>query len=126
MNHSLLSAFARWATRLVPLAVALAFLGMASGAWAQNIAHVEEDWELVLGQPDQNVCGPQIVMTMSPNNDIKDVYFTHEINHRSAPYWTPGGLSIHQWSGEWRMQSYDRVDRTVMITNNETVTWTQV
>jgi len=100
-------------------------LGMVNIAAAQNITQVEEDWELVLGQPDQNVCGPQVLTTMSPFNDINDTYFTLEINHRSAPYWTAGGLSIHQWSGEWRIQSYDRADRSVMNTEGETVTWTQ-
>src|SRR5262245_51609068 len=63
---------------------------------------------------------------MSPTSDIAGVHFTQEINHRSAPYWTPGGLTIHGWNGESREQSYDRADRTVMSTSNETVTWTQI
>jgi hypothetical protein len=62
---------------------------------------------------------------MSPFANINDTYFTLEINHRSAPYWTPGGISMHHWSGQWRMSSYDRADRTVMSTDNEVVTWTQ-
>jgi hypothetical protein len=62
---------------------------------------------------------------MSPFSNINSTYFTFEINHRSAPYWTAGGLSMHQWNGEQRVQSYDRTDRTVMDTENEVVTWTQ-
>lgn len=115
----------RW-TRLVLLLAAAALFGTTSVAAAQNVVTVEEDWELVLGQPDYNVCGPQVVTTMSPFNNINDTFFTLEINHRSAPYWTAGGLSIHQWSGEWRMQSYDRADRSVMDNDSEVVTWTQM
>jgi hypothetical protein len=116
----------RWTTRLVLLAASLVLFNTTQAATAQSVVSVEEDWELVLGEPDQNVCGPQVVTTMSPFNNINDTFFTLEINHRSAPYWTAGGLSIHQWSGEWRIQSYDRADRSVMDTDNETVTWTQM
>ena len=63
---------------------------------------------------------------MSPFTDINDTFFTFEVNHRSVPYWIPGGLNLHQWSGEWRVQSLERPDHSVMQTANETVTWTQV
>jgi hypothetical protein len=115
----------RWTARLVLVAVAITLLSPTRAAVAQSVVMVEEDWELVLGEPDPLICGPQIVTTMSPFGDINDTYFTLEINHRSMPYWTPGGLTIHQWSGEWRMQSFDRADRTVMDSAGETVTWTQ-
>jgi hypothetical protein len=118
-HHALRSALL-WAGCLAALPL------LSAVATAQNIVHVEEDWELVLGQPDPNTVGPQVATTMSPLGDINSTFFTFEINHRSAPYWTPGGLTIHQWSGDWRVQSYDRTDRTVMDTSNETVTWTQV
>jgi hypothetical protein len=125
MNHNSLVRVPRWVTHLVPLALVVAMLSMVCAASAQNIVRVEEDWELVVGQPDANVCGPQIATTMSPFNDINSTYFTSEINHRSAPYWTAGGLTIHQWNGEQRIQSFDRADRAVMNTASEVVTWTQ-
>jgi hypothetical protein len=62
---------------------------------------------------------------MSPLPDIDQTYFTLEINHRSEPYWTPGGITLHQWFGEARLQSMDRPDRSVMSTAEEVVRWTQ-
>ena len=109
-----------WVASLVVLG--LLPLGAARG---QDIVRVEEDWELVVGDPDVNSCGPQVVTTMSPGWDISGTYFTMEINHRSAPYWQPGGISIHRWNGEWRMASFDRSDRTIMNTDGEVVSWTQ-
>jgi hypothetical protein len=79
-----------------------------------------------VGEPDPNSTGPQVLTTMSPGPDLSGTYFTLEINHRSAPTWSPGGISIHRWSGEARYASYDRADRTTMQTSNEVVTWTQV
>jgi len=108
------------------LFVAALFLLPGGLALAQEVVKVEEDWEMVLGEPDVNSVGPQVAVTMSPLGDIASTFFTLEINHRSAPYWTPGGLTIHQWDGESRVQSLDRSDRTVMNTSGETVTWTQV
>jgi hypothetical protein len=106
----------------------VAFVGLlwaASSAPAHDVVRVEEDWELVIGEPDANSAGPQIACTMSPFANINDTHFTLEINHRSVPWWSPGGISIHQWTGEWRQQSFDRADRSVMQTNDEVVRWTQ-
>src|SRR5207247_888610 len=80
--------------RLLGLVAAVALAAGAAHAVAQDIVHVEEDWEMVLGSPDAATCGPQVVLTMSPLSDISDTFFTMEINHRSAPYWTPGGITI--------------------------------
>jgi len=112
--------------RVLGLVAAVMVAAGAAHAVAQDIVHVEKDWELVLGTPDASVCGPQVAITMSPYSDISSTFFTMEINHRSAPYWTPGGITIHQWNGEQRVQSLDRADRTIMTTDSETVTWTQV
>ena len=98
--------------------------GVAS-AEPNDIVRVEEDWELVVGEPDPNSCGPQVACAMSPFANISDTYFTTEINHRSMPWWAPGGISLHQWSGEWRVRSFDRADRSTMNTNDEVVRWTQ-
>jgi len=122
LRRALVWSFGRFIFGLV---AAVALAAGAAHAVAQDIVQVEEDWELVLGGPDPNSCGPQVACTMSPLNNISDTYFTIEVNHRSAPYWTPGGITLHQWLGEGRVQSLDRQDRSIMSTDNETVTWTQ-
>jgi hypothetical protein len=120
--RSTLSCSGRFALPLL----AVLFVCHAAALVAHDVVRVEEDWELVLGEPDSNSAGPQVACTMSPFSNLSDTYFTIEINHRSVPYWSPGGISIHHWCGEWRMDSFDRADRTIMQTNNETVRWTQL
>src|SRR5687767_2028326 len=90
----------------------LALCLIAGVSPAQDLVRVEEDWELVIAEPDANSAGPQIACTMSPFSDINSTHFTFEVNHRSVPYWSPGGLTLHQWSGEWRQQTMDRPDRS--------------
>ena len=125
MNHSQCCAGREFVLRAISVVALLALLSSTGAAFGQNVIRVEEDWELQIGEPDANSTGPQVLTTMSPNADLSGTYFTFEINHRSAPTWSPGGISIHRWVGEARYASYDRVDRTTMQTSNEVVTWTQ-
>ena len=51
--------------------------------------------------------------------NIAGPHFTPEINHRSMPWWCPGGISIQHWTGESRQQSFDRADRAIMQTQED-------
>ncbi len=126
MNARLRSVISWRVPRLALVLVFTSWIAAASAARADDLVRVEEDWELVIGEPDSNSAGPQIACTMSPYGDINNTYFTLEINHQSVPYWQPGGLTIHQWSGEWLVQSMNRQDRSVMQSPDETVRWTQL
>lgn len=126
MKRTLFSAAPAW-SQLAPALAALALFGLCADAWAQtgNKVKVEEEWELVLTEPDSATVAPQVTCTMSPTDNLGGTYWTFEINHLTAPSFSPGGLHIHQWNGEWRQSTFSRSDRSVMHTANETVTWTQ-
>lgn len=107
------------------LAIAM-ILSAGSLANAQSsLVAVEEDWELVLTEPDPEVVAPQITCIMSPNNNLNDTYFSFEINHLTGPTFSPGGLHIHRWSGDWRLGTWSRDDRSVITAANDTIRWTQ-
>jgi len=125
MHAASRAALSRW-LRPVSLVLFFGLLLVANVAPAQDLVRVEEDWEMVVGEPDFNSCGPQVACTMSPFGHIDGTHFTLEINHRSLPYWSPGGITLHHWFGESRQQSMERQDRSVMQTNTEVVTWTQI
>jgi hypothetical protein len=99
----------------------------ARDAFAQtgNVVAVEEDWELVLTEPDPEVVAPQVTCAMAPNANFNDTYWSFEINHLTAPSFSPGGLHIHRWSGDWRQATFSRSDRAVITAANDTITWTQ-
>jgi hypothetical protein len=116
----------RWVTRLVPLCCAVALICGPSAASAQDLVKVEENWELVLGEPETITAGPQVMTTMGPFTHLDDTYFTFELNHLSAPSWSPGGLHVHKWYSEAREGTYSRADRSLLRYDNEVLTWTQV
>ena len=85
----------------------LALAGMAltllpTGAFAQavNIVKVEEDWELVVDQPDSDTTAPQVTCMISPTGDEDGLHMTFELNHKSGAQFVPGGLTAQVWEGE--------------------------
>jgi hypothetical protein len=115
----------RWSNYLAALTCFVLMAGMVGTAAAQNVVKVEEDWELVVSEPDVPSVGPQVTTSMSPYNSLNDTYFTFEINHKSVPAFESGGLHVHLWNGEERIATFSRLDQATMSTNNEVVTWTQ-
>jgi hypothetical protein len=127
MNRTSLVVTPLWAKTIAFLSVVLGLLVCSTPVLAQgnNVLKVEEDWELVLTEPDVLTVAPQVTTTMSPNTHLNGTYWTFEINHLTAPAFSPGGVHLHQWNGESRQSTYSRADRAVMHTLNETMTWTQ-
>ncbi|RUL86726.1 hypothetical protein [Tautonia sociabilis] len=85
---------------------------------------VEEDWELVIGEPDLLAEGPQITTTMSPLGDITGLFVALNLNYRSQPSYQPGGLEVVSYDGDRVLgTSTQRTSR--LATEGETITWTQ-
>ncbi len=89
-----------------------------------NAVRVEEDWELVVNESDRDANAPQISCTMGTSHDLTGVHAVLEINHRSLPSYSPGGVQLQVWSGETVLErkTLERFDQ--MSTGGETVTWT--
>ena len=48
---------------------------------------VEEDWQVVIAEPDPLAVGPQITTIMSPNSDPTAAFVTFYLNYRDYPSW---------------------------------------
>jgi hypothetical protein len=105
----------------------LAILLGAANSAAQTptgVARVEEDWQLVIDQPDINNDGPQVTCVISPQT-VDAVYAAFDINFHSQPDYTPGGLQMHVWDPIDPIQTCEFPVSGVMQQVNETVSWTQ-
>jgi hypothetical protein len=89
-----------------------------------SVAKIEEDWELVLNQPEADNAAPQVTIVNSPVDHVDGVYATLELNHGSLPEFSPGGLQLQVWSGEDWLTVRDHADSTLHETD-EVVAWTQ-
>lgn len=96
-----------------------------STAWADApVLRVEEDWQLVLNEPDDNVNSPQFHTVMSPLGDLDSFYAQVVWNYQETPEFLPGGLQLQSWNGEERIRTRG-VGEIQLSTAAETITWTQ-
>ena len=97
-------------------------------SWAeenQPIIRIEEDWVLVVGDPDPTTHGPQVATVFSPYGDVDCAHFMFLVNHRTLPDFTAGGLQVQAWNGDDPVASRNFPNNDLLEDEGETVTWTQ-
>lgn len=110
---------------LASVAVALAAAGAVTATQPpSNVLIVEEDWQLVIREPDPDRNAPQVTCVVSPVGNLEGVYAAFDLNHRSQPYYLAGGLQLQYWSGESCLENNKFSNTSVAATANETVRWT--
>jgi hypothetical protein len=99
------------------------------GAWAAAqeglppAVRIEEDWELVVNQPDIGDNGPQVTCAISPSS-MDAVYAAFDVNYCTQPAYSPGGLQLHTWDPFDPIVTQDFPATTMLATPDETITWT--
>lgn len=89
-----------------------------------GIIRVEEDWEIILLEPGDDLHVPQFHTVMSPYQSQNATYFQVSWNYREEPDFQPGGLQLQAWGGDDYFGGRD-VDIGGLSRDAETVTWTQ-
>jgi hypothetical protein len=105
-----------------------ALMNIAAVVQAQEqlaVTRVEEDWELVVGQPDADSTAPQVTCVTSPLGDLSGLHASVELNHQTQPDFGSGGVNLQLWNGEDSAGTRESVPRGLLNYANETVRWTQ-
>jgi len=88
------------------------------------VVRVEEDWELVLNQPNGAVTAPQFHTIMSPYGNLDSLFAQVTWNYRELGTFNGGGMQMQGWNGE--VSIVERSFLTEPMSNAaETVRWTQ-
>ncbi|MBX7166156.1 MAG: hypothetical protein K1X74_07385 [Pirellulales bacterium] len=97
-------------------------------AWAvqpSDIVRVDEDWELIVREPDGETVAPQVTCVTAAAGTLSNWYVALELNHRSLPGYEPGGLHLQVYRGDdWYTEHGDK-QGALLAYPGETVTWTQ-
>ena len=91
---------------------------------SERIAKIEEDWELVIGEPDSKLSAPQLGTVMTPEQDTSRLYVTFLLNHRFNPTYARGGLELQLWFLDEQLGWVTFGDK-VLGNADERVRWTQ-
>lgn len=111
---------------MVALALGVVLTSGWNTAQAQlDITKVEEDWELVIGQPDPDLTAPQITCVISPYTHTDCFHAALELNCRTLPNFAAGGLQLQAWQCEEPIGYSTHSSSGVLSTANETINWTQ-
>jgi hypothetical protein len=89
------------------------------------IVRVEEDWELQVKLPDNDVTAPQILTAWSPLGNVAGIHATFEINHIASVDFAPGGLHLSTWCGDTHLAVMHAGNYASMLIDGEVVCWTQ-
>ncbi len=103
--------------------VAIAFQGHAQSV--PEITCVEEDWEMVLGDPDPVKASPQILTWMSPTASLDEEHFGIDMNHVERPDFTSGGFQTKALNGETLVANSFSENGDKFTEAGETIRWTQ-
>jgi hypothetical protein len=96
----------------------------AAGLFGEPVIQVQEDWMLVLNQPDGDVDSPQFHTIMSPYNDVDSFYAQVLWNYRETPDFTSGGVQLQSYEGDTLIRRKS-MEYGQLSTTAEAVTWTQ-
>ncbi len=132
MSASLFHAVHRpnWPLRIAVAATALLVIAwprqpvVAEDPASEPVLKVEEDWTLMLIQPQTEVNAPQFHTVLSPFGVLGPVYFQFTWNYRPEGEYEAGGLQAQVWHND---EAAVTRDAGVMLFSSEaeTVTWTQ-
>jgi hypothetical protein len=108
-------------------ALAIATLGVvqARDSYAADVDRVEEDWQLVITEPDALLVSPQATCTMSPEGNLASNYAVFDVNLRNFPSYEAGGVQLQLWNGDSAVNSVRANSGVALRAAGETVTWTQ-
>ena len=108
---------------LVFLSISLGIL--QSAAATTRVVRVEEDWELVVSQPDPNSNSPQITCIISPLSNAESLHAAFELNHQTQPDYFPGGMQLQLWASDMLLEARNFPKSELLNIPGETIRWTQ-
>lgn len=96
----------------------------AAAPVSEPVLRVEEDWQLVVNEPNNDTTAPQFHTVMSPMDSLNSFHAQTLWNYRETPGFAPGGVQLHSYDGETLIRKRS-IESGTLSTSAETITWTQ-
>jgi hypothetical protein len=113
-----------WCLGTLGLLLVAPAVACADESPAGQVVAVEEDWELIIKEPDQETQAPQVSCVMAPTSDDSGVFAAFNLNHKSFPQYDAGGLHLQLWNNQVALASATFPSDALLGTVNEAIRWT--
>lgn len=89
-----------------------------------EIIRIEEDWGIVLNEPNDLLEAPQFHTVISPTGNMDSIYFQTSWNYWELPQFYSGGIQLQSWNDDECI--YDQAFQGEQLSQiSELVLWTQ-
>ncbi len=95
------------------------------GQSGSQVVGVEEDWEVVMGEPDSQKSSPQILTWMSPSQSLDGQHFGVDLNLVLRPDFSSGGFQVRAFEDETVVDNSFSENGDRLSVPGETIRWTQ-
>ena len=108
----------------------LLFIGLAGlpvcAASEPSIYRIEEDWELVVNEPDAASNSPQVTFSTYPSASVDGSCFQLQMNYAADTVFSAGGFHVAAVKNDDIVDEARSGTRSVLATNGDVIRWTSI
>jgi hypothetical protein len=108
------------------LAAMAAWTSTACTAEQAEIYKIEEDWEMVINEPDPANFSPQITFITSPSVNSNSVYFQLQLNYAADSQFSGGGFHVAAVQDAQMLDEARSETESPLAISGDHVRWTSV
>jgi hypothetical protein len=90
-----------------------------------TIWKIEEDWEMVINEPDSAIYSPQVTFFTSPSA-LDETYFQLQMNYAADAEFSGGGFHVASVQNEAILDEARSETRSILATDGDHIRWTSV
>ena len=91
-----------------------------------TIYKIEEDWEMVINEPDSANYSPQVTFFTSPSANLDEAYFQLQMNYAADAEFSGGGFHVASVQNEAILDEARSETRSILATDGDHIRWTSV
>ena len=91
-----------------------------------SIYKVEEEWEIVIDDPDPSINSPQITFFVTPNPAEPNCYFQLQMNYAADDTYSSGGFHVGAFHSGTLLDEARSATRRTLTVDGDRVRWTNV
>jgi hypothetical protein len=87
---------------------------------------IQEDWEMVVSEPDAATVSPQVTFFTSPSVNSDTTYFQLQMNYAADDGFSPGGFHVAAVKNGQMVDEARSGTQSVLASNGDVIRWTSV